>query len=47
MKDLWALFHTILAHLTNVFRYDMNMPIAHEYTTIPYLFRTIENNVNV
>ena len=34
MEDLWALFHTILAHLTNVFRYDRNTPIVYENTTI-------------
>ena len=34
MKDLWAPFHTILAHLTNIFRYDRNTPIVYENTTI-------------
>ncbi len=34
MKDLWAPFHTIIAHLTNIFRYDKNSPIVYENTTI-------------
>ena len=34
MKDFRAPFHTILAHLTNIFRYDRNTPIVYENAAI-------------